>query len=233
MEIRGLTLDPRLTALAEMVGSCFCYADIGCDHGRLGAHLLACRLVERAVLSDVSATSLDKARRLIRLLGLEDRALFVVADGARHITGEVDKVVIAGMGGTTISRILREAAGHLADKELILQANVGEEELRRQIAGGGHRIVEERVARDGRRFYVLIQAVPGQQELTDAEAVVGPVLLRERREHFEDLCAFRLRVARKALEGARRGGDEARADALRREIAIWEAAKTGTANEFL
>ena len=37
---RGIALDARLSAIAQMVGRCGSYADIGCDHGRLGAFLL-------------------------------------------------------------------------------------------------------------------------------------------------------------------------------------------------
>ena len=67
---KRIALDPRLSMIAEMVGRCSSYADVGCDHGRLGAFLLQNGWVDRAVLTDISAPSLDKARALIRLLGL-------------------------------------------------------------------------------------------------------------------------------------------------------------------
>ena len=50
---------------------------------------------------------------------------------------------------------------------------------------------------------------------------MGPVLLKKRPPLLSDYAAFRLRVAGKALQGARRGhGDAA---AFEREISIWEA----------
>ena len=66
MERRGkIALDPRLSMIARMVGACECCADIGCDHGRLGAFLLQSGQCRRVQLTDISEPSLDKAKRLI------------------------------------------------------------------------------------------------------------------------------------------------------------------------
>ena len=103
-----IALDPRLSMIVRLVGSCERCADIGCDHGRLGAFLLQADRCKSVVLTDVSAPSLNKARRLIRDLGLEDRAEFAVGSGALALDAPVDCAVIAGMGGATIAAILRE-----------------------------------------------------------------------------------------------------------------------------
>ena len=100
---RHITLDPRLSALAALVGHCESYADIGCDHGRLGAYLLQTGRVRRAQLTDISADSLQKARRLIALLGLSGRVDLRVGDGANALAEEPEVTVIAGMGGALIA----------------------------------------------------------------------------------------------------------------------------------
>ena len=207
---KRIALDPRLSMIAEMVGRCSSYADVGCDHGRLGAFLLQNGWVDRAVLTDISAPSLDKARALIRLLGLKGRTKFV------------DAVVIAGMGGTTAAGIVERGREKLGDARLILQANVAIAELRTRMESAGYRITDERIARDGRRHYIGIEARPGAMALTEREAVIGPVLLQKRPPELGDYARFRIRVAAKALEGARKGGDAETAAALEREKRIWE-----------
>ena len=124
MNDRHITLDPRLSVIAELVGECESYADIGCDHGRLGAFLLQTGRMERAQLTDVSAESLQKARRLIGLLGLSDRVDFRVGDGARALEEPPEVAVIAGMGGALIARLVREGREYLGDSRLVLQPNV-------------------------------------------------------------------------------------------------------------
>lgn len=58
--------------------------------------------------------------------------------------------------------------------------------------------------------------------LTEREAVIGPVLLQKRPPELGDYARFRIRVAAKALEGARKGCDAETAAALEREKRIWE-----------
>ena len=219
---RTIALDPRLSVLAELVGHCESYADIGCDHGRLGAFLLKSGRVKRAQLTDISDASLKKARRLIAALGLSDRVQFLVGDGAAALTAPPDAAVISGMGGQTISAILREGRQALGDARLVLQPNVADAELRRTLMALGYRIVDERVVQDGRRNYVVIAAEPGEADYGERELVVGPVLLRTLPASLTPYAAFRLRVARKALRGAVAGSDERQAVLLRRQIEIWE-----------
>lgn len=222
MARQAIILDARLSTLAALVGHCERYADIGCDHGRLGAYLLNGGYVQRAMLTDISAESLQKARRLIGSLGLSDRVDFLVGDGAQALTTAPEATVVAGMGGALIARILRQGRARLGDSRLVLQPNVADVELRRALVDLGYRITDERIAPDGRRNYVIIAAEPGQAAYDEKELTVGPVLLKNLPETLLPYAAFRLRVADKALRGAEAGGDAPQISALHREKAIWE-----------
>ena len=219
---KSISLDPRLSKIAEMLGTCPCCADIGSDHGRLGAFLLQNRRCERVCLTDISASSLDKARKLIRMLGLEEKTTFCVGDGAQILPVAVDAAVIAGMGGETIAHIIENAQGRLDGARLILQPNVAAPQLRRRLNAAGWMIQDEALVRDGRRIYLLIEAVQGTQQLSEIECEIGPVLLARRPALLKYYRQFRLRVARKALSGAEKGSDAQAIAALRREIEIWE-----------
>ena len=219
---KRISLDPRLSMIAEMIGTCESCADIGSDHGRLGAFLLQNRQCGRVVLTDISAPSLDKARKLVKLLGLEDNTEFTVCDGAKGLEKPVNCAVIAGMGGETIAEIIEDSEGKLDGARLVLQPNVAAPCLRKMLNKCGWKITDERLVRDGRRIYLIIEALQGAQQLTEAEYEAGPVLLEKKPALLADYCAFRLRVAKKALSGAENGSDEANILALRREISIWE-----------
>ena len=222
---KRIVLDPRLSMIAELVGSCSCYADIGCDHGRLGAFMLQNGICQKALLTDISEPSLNKARRLIGLLGYTDRVRFLVGDGLDVLDEAVEAIVIAGMGGATIAGILRCGRDRLHNASLIMQPNVGQTELRRALCDLGYRIEDERVVPDGRRNYVLIKARPGEAKYDIRQLTVGPVLLERMPESLGRYAAFRLRVAKKALKGAQISvSAQSQADqaTLEQEIAIWE-----------
>jgi len=219
---KRISLDPRLSKIAEMLGTCTCCADIGSDHGRLGAFLLQNKRTGHMCLTDISAPSLEKARKLIRLLGLEEKTSFFVGDGAQILEKRVDAAVVAGMGGETIAHIVENDQGRLSGARLILQPNVAAPELRRRLNAAGWMITDEALVRDGRRIYMIIVAEQGEQQLSDLEYEVGPVLLARKPAILSDYTQFRLRVARKALAGAANGSDENVVAGLKREIEIWE-----------
>ena len=142
-------LDERLGAMAELVleavAGCEspCAADIGCDHGQLTAHLLERSGRLLMIASDVSAPSLDKARRLLADRGLAGRAQIVCADGLAGVDRPVQAIVIAGMGAETILRILREGREKTGGAALILQANVDLPLLRCGLAELGFAVERE------------------------------------------------------------------------------------------
>lgn len=218
----NIVLDPRLSQIAELVGKCEDCADIGCDHGRLGAFLLQSGRCRSMQLIDVSEPSLRKAAKLIESLGLSERAHFIVGDGARGLIRKPDVAVIAGMGGATIAEIIREGRMRLGGARLVLQPNVAAPQLRRALSKAGYGITDERVALDGRRCYVIIAAEPGTNEYTDRELTVGPVLLQSMPRELAPYARFRLRVAKEAAKGASASNDISQIGPWVREIEIWE-----------
>ena len=219
---RRIVLDSRLSAVAKMVGSCRNYADIGCDHGRLGAYLLKTDQCLQAQLTDISPDSLEKARRLLALLNLTDRVLFLVGDGAKALAYAPEVAVIAGMGGETIAGIIREGRAALGDARLVLQPNVDAPLLRAALCECGYRIDDERIALDGGRHYVIIAASPGQAQYNEIELKVGPMLFRDMPPELESYARFRMRVSGKALDGARAGGDLDIIMDLEHEYLLWK-----------
>ena len=218
---KSISLDSRLNCIAELVGKCDCYADIGCDHGRLGAFLLEHHWVNEAFLTDISAQSLDKARALIRLVGVESRTNFLVCNGLEGLNREVDCIVIAGMGGETIATILENGLDKIGNARLILQANVAIPELRTHLCELGFCIHDEKLVRDGRRFYVILCAQRGQTHYSMQERIVGPILMQTRPAGFAEYAQYRLKIAKKAYAGAAQGGEDV--SHLEAEIQAWEA----------
>ena len=218
-----LRLDERLRAIEDLAPACRCFADIGCDHGRLGAQMLLSGRAQRVWFTDISAPSIAKARRLIGQLGLSDRAVFRVGDGARALGEAPEAAAIAGMGAATIADILRAGADRLGGARLILQPNLDESELREFLQRAGYAIQRERVVRAAGRWYVLLLVCRGEMRLSEAERIAGTASMREDAQAYEGYARFRIRVAKKALDGARNGRD-GREETLARALAIWEEA---------
>ncbi len=224
--MRAITLDARLSAIAKLVPPCGSAADIGADHGYLGAHLLLVGRCDFVCFVDISADSLEKARRLIGKLRLTDRAEFLVGDGAEALTEPVNAAVMAGLGAEVICGIIGRGRAKLQKAQLILSPNLDAPMVRRCLMNSGYEIADEALVQEGRRFYPVISARPGEAKYDRLQILAGPVLLEKRPESLLAYADHRMRVIEKALPGARRGG-EPWADEMAEELTIWREVRDG------
>ena len=99
-----MRISRRLYAIAVKVPRGSIAADIGTDHGYVPMLLVKNNICPRVIMSDISESSLAKARETFRLCGLDaDDSCFRVGDGLSTVSeGEADTVIIAGLGGLTI-----------------------------------------------------------------------------------------------------------------------------------
>ncbi len=153
-------LDQRLSAVAEWVRPGSVLADIGTDHGYLAANLVGRGICPRAFACDIGSLPLARARDTVVHYGLSDKVTLMLSDGLSAIPplGAQD-IVIAGMGGELIARIL-DACGWIAREaiRLILQPMTKPEELRRYLYQNGYEIVGERGVCVGRHCYTVLCA---------------------------------------------------------------------------
>ena len=173
-------LDERLGAIAALVLEVVagreapCAADIGCDHGQLTAYLLEHCERLAMIASDVSAPSLEKAKRLFAQKGFGERVKTVVADGLGGIDHPVDVIVMAGMGAQTILKIIDEGRKKIGEAKLIMQANVDLPMLREQLCAKGFEIEKEAFCMAGGRRYVTMVAAAGEaRRIDEREALLG------------------------------------------------------------
>ena len=160
---KHIHLSPRLEAIAEMLSGVDEAADVGCDHGRLSVALVQRGIAHRVRASDISEVSLNKARRLAKVCGLSSSIWFEVADGLEFLApGEADGIIIAGMGGELIARLLEKGGeAPRRAKRLVLQPMRGVEELRRYLNQNNYDIIDERLVLDSGRIYQVICAHDG------------------------------------------------------------------------
>ena len=201
-----MELSPRLAAIAARVPPGFRLADIGTDHAYLPAYLLLEGTIPSAVASDVNRGPLDRGRETARQAGVEEKVDFRLSDGLNGLeANEADVIVIAGMGGELIARILSEAPW-TREKLLLLQPMTAQPELRRWLNGNGYRIEGEAVVREGQKLYVILTVRGGTDEpYSPGELWAGRQRKGEgaplRLDYLEDL----LRRRRRALAGMERG----------------------------
>ncbi len=148
----------RLAAIASYVRKGSRVADIGTDHGFLPLYLIENDISPTCIASDVREGPASAARKHIAAAGQQNRIDVRVGNGLETVKPEeVDDIVIAGMGGETITAIL-EAAQWLQSPHyhLILQPMSHTEILRQWLYTHGFSTVCERLLTDGGKSYILL-----------------------------------------------------------------------------
>ena len=169
----AVKLDPRLLTIAEMVRKDGKICDVGTDHA-----LLPCFLYEQGagdvIASDVNDGPLKAAEATVKLYSAENYVKVMKSDGLRDVP-PCDDVIVAGMGGELIARIVTECAFINENTHFILQPMTKAEILRRELYENGFEITEERTAQSaGKTYTVMLVIYTGRkQEIDDSFAFFG------------------------------------------------------------
>ncbi len=175
-----LPLSDRLLACASYLSSGIRVADIGCDHGYLGIHLLKNCGATSVIAADINESPLQSAMRNAEKYGVRDKMSFYLSDGAKNIPRDFDALVCAGMGADTMIHILENAPWLRAEQYmLVLQCQSKTPVLRRYLSDTGWRIAEETIVRDGKFLYTVmcIAWQPDAPKLTDGQCYISPAML--------------------------------------------------------
>lgn len=219
-------LGARLALCADLLEGGRPFCDVGTDHAYLPIWLLKSGKIPRAVAADINEGPLETAAKNARRYGVEDRLSLRLSDGLREISPEeAEEIVIAGMGGELILRMVQETPWLcFPDRRLVLQPMSSAEELRRGLVRLGFSVLEEQAVLDGGRPYTAFSAVFGGTPRSEPD-ILFPYLgrLSPGTEAAEQYAAKVRRDLLGRLEGALRGRGGEDPEHLRQVIRELEA----------
>lgn len=154
-------ISKRLEMIADRVPAGSRLADIGSDHALLPVYLAQMGKICFAIAGEVNPGPFQAANMQIKEAGLESTVHVRLGDGLEVIrSGEVDVITIAGMGGNLIMHILSAEFPKLTGvNRLILQPNVGEDQVRRWLYEHDWYLEDETILEEDGRIYEVLTAV--------------------------------------------------------------------------
>ena len=197
----------RMLAIANLVDNSKVLADVGCDHAYISINLLENGKAERIIASDLREGPLNIAKDNIKLESFEERIETRLCAGlCGYEAGEVDTILISGMGGMLVKEILSESIDvvKMADT-LILEPQSDLRVVRAYLKDIGFKIIDEDMLNEGGKYYQIMKAVKSKERIEDcddlgdmAENEFGPILikkkhlvllefLKKRKNHYERL----------------------------------------------
>lgn len=152
-------MNKRLQVIVSEIPHCGSFADVGCDHGYAAQAVLDSGKCSNVTVSDISAPSLEKAKRLLAPYIACGKVKAVVCDGLTGFS-PCEVVLIAGMGGEETVKILSEAP--FKPQTAVLSPMKNQAKVRQYLERSGYGIIKDYTFCDG-RFYHLIVAKIGAE----------------------------------------------------------------------
>ena len=197
----------RMLAIANLVDNSKVLADVGCDHAYISINLLENGKAERIIASDLREGPLNIAKDNIKLEGFEERIETRLCAGlCGYEAGEVDTILISGMGGMLVKEILSESIDVVRRADtLILEPQSDLRVVRAYLKDIGFEIIDEDMLNEGGKYYQIMKAVKSKERMEVCEDIgamaeneFGPILikkkhpvllefLKKRKNHYERL----------------------------------------------
>lgn len=208
-------------------------ADIGCDHAYTSIYLCQEGISPRVIAMDVNKGPLMGAKTHVEQAGLSDKIDIRLSDGLQKLLpGEADTVLLCGMGGLLMIKILSDYPEVTASmKELVLQPQSEVAEVRHFLHKQGYRITKEHMLKEDGKFYVMMRAVPCTEQQnygSECEYLYGRLLLEEKNEVLKEFLDREHRLRSEvlaALSGQETENVRARRESLQQEFALIEEAR--------
>ena len=181
--------------------------DVGTDHAYLPIYLVAEGISAQALACDINEGPIRSARANIAAAGLDDRIATLRTDGLCGVEQfHPDDVMIFGMGGELIARILADAPWvRSRDVGLILQPMTKASVLRAWLLGNGFAITGETITLEDKYYQTVAARYTGTVEhYTECELLIGRKNIEERPPHFEGLVRHEIHVLDAIIRGKSR-----------------------------
>ena len=182
--------------------------DVGTDHAYLPIYLVSEGIASRALACDINQGPIDSARANIHEAGLEGRIDTLKTDGLLGTESFCpDDILIFGMGGELIARILSDAPWVKNPKiRLILQPMSRASVLRRWLLENGFSIIDESLSLEGKYYQTICAGFLGgdnslEAPYSDEELLLGRKNIERNGPLFLNFLTHEIGVLRAIVAG--------------------------------
>ncbi len=188
-----LHISSRLKKIAKYIAKGSYFADIGSDHAYLPTYVCLNDPTSKAIAGEVNQGPFQNAQDVVNMYDLTKQIDVRLGDGLDVLHTDLpDTLVIAGMGGKLIERILTDNLHQtLQINKLILQPNIDADRLRKWFIEQNYYLTHEEIVEENDHFYEILVAEQIEHEnVYDAsidqakQIYFGPLLLKERSTEF-------------------------------------------------
>lgn len=157
-------LNKRLQTLSAFINENDVVLDVGCDHALLGVYLVLNKKV-KVIGSDINPGPLLKAKENLKKYHLTRKIELRLGDGLECMSDDINTIVISGMGGLSIIKILQDIKKYSNVKKLVISPNNDFSLTRIEISKLGFTIEKEIMVLESGKYYLISEYKLGKKKI--------------------------------------------------------------------
>ena len=159
--------------------------DVGADHGQLIISLIENNVIERGYAVENKKGPYERMVKAINSSKVKDKITPIFASGISKMPKEVKTVIIAGMGGPLIIKILKDDIDKLNHVDhLLIDSHGAFSFVRKEITDLGFYIDKEEILKEDDIIYEIMRFKKGHCDYSDDDYFFGPLLRKEKTSLF-------------------------------------------------
>lgn len=189
-----MNLSLRLKAIYDMVPYSVT-ADIGSDHGKLMIALFNDGRIPKGYAVENKKGPYDRLVKALTEANIEEDVVPLFSDGITDLPPSVGTIVLAGMGGDNILKILLDHPEKLKHVQtIIVDAHTNTPKLRKEISDMGFIIADEKMIEEDHIYYEIIKFIRSDVAFySDQDIEFGPILRKEQSSLFKQKYEERIK----------------------------------------
>ncbi len=176
-----IKLSKRLEMVASLVDINSNCADIGADHGYLISYLYSNKIINKGYACENKEGPFLRLKENINNLKLNNVIDIQLSDGISNLPNYINCVIIAGMGGDTVCKIISDSKTKLSKIDcFIISSHTKMYEVRKYLINEGYYICDEKSCFDEDQYYVVSKFYRGENTYSDIYLKYGPKLIENK-----------------------------------------------------
>lgn len=172
-----MKISKRLELLSNETIGHLSIVDVGCDHGLFSIYSILHNGIKHAYLLDINEEPLESAKQNCVKYKVTNKVTYLLSDGLIEFKGSIDCLVISGIGGYLMTKILSDSLDKVkTSKKIILQPNSDFEVLRKFLFDNGFEITFENMILDNNKYCYYLTAELNECKYVEDDIVFGPIL---------------------------------------------------------
>lgn len=181
----------RMEGILSLIPKSEIIIDVGTDHAYIPEAIIKRNISKKVIGTEINQKPFLKAKEYVSMKNLDGSIEIRKGDGLHIIDGDELKVVIvAGMGGLLINRIIKENLSKFQDNDIIITQPMNAVDKNRKFLNENNfKIIDEILCKEDHHYYSIIKAkyLRGyKSSQNEIQYITNEILFKKRDKYIEE-----------------------------------------------